>query len=127
MAVTDVTARETAPTNGEISGVNIALDGTGDNEAPCNYLTDPTCDGVRTSAAPSVTGKYNNYTMEVVQQIGSDSFSPGHGVLISKTKNTASSCGSSSCFVWVIDAHPGGHQPGRLRRGRRHAEPGDDR
>ena len=44
--------------------------------------------------------------MEVVQQIGSDSFTPGHGVLISKTKTTSSSCGSSSCFVWVIDAHP---------------------
>jgi hypothetical protein len=41
-----------------------------------------------------------------VQQIGSDSFSPGHGVLISKTKDRSSSCGSSSCFVWVIDAHP---------------------
>ncbi|HEY6891933.1 MAG TPA: hypothetical protein VI300_29295, partial [Solirubrobacter sp.] len=105
MAVTDVTARETAPTGGEISGVNIALNGAGDKEPPCNYLTDPTCDGVRTQGT-GVTGKYDNYTMEVVQQIGSDSFSPGHGVLISKTKNTASSCGSSSCFVWVIDAHP---------------------
>jgi M6 family metalloprotease-like protein len=106
MAVADVTAREQAPTSGEISGVNIVLDGSGDNEAPCNYLTDPTCDGVRTQGT-GVTGKYNNYTMEVVQQIGSDSFSPGHGVLISKTKNTSSSCGSSSCFVWVVDAHPG--------------------
>ncbi len=105
MAVTDVTARETAPTGGEISGVNITLDGAGDKETPCNYLVDPTCDGVRTSGT-TVTGKYNNYTLEVVQQIGSDSFSPGHGVLISKTKTTSSSCGSSSCFVWVIDAHP---------------------
>src|SRR6201999_2002762 len=81
MAVTDVTARETAPTTGEISDVNIALNGAGDKEAPCNYLTDPTCDGVRTQGT-GVTGKYDNYTMEVVQQIGSDSFSPGHGVLI---------------------------------------------
>ncbi len=105
MAVTDVTAREIAPTGGEISGVNIVLDGAGDKETPCDYRVDPTCDGVRTSGS-SVTGKYNNYTMEVVQQIGSDSFSPGHGVLISKTKNSSSSCGSSSCFVWVVDAHP---------------------
>jgi hypothetical protein len=44
--------------------------------------------------------------MEVVQQIGSDSFDPGHGVLISKSKNTASSCGNFTCFVWFIDAHP---------------------
>ena len=48
MAVTDVTAREAAPTGGEISGVNITLDGAGDKETPCNYLVDPTCDGVRT-------------------------------------------------------------------------------
>jgi M6 family metalloprotease-like protein len=105
MAVTDVTARETAPTGGELSGVNITLDGAGDKETPCDYRVDPTCDGVRTSGS-SVTGKYNNYTIEVVQQIGSDSFSPGHGVLISKTKTSSSNCGSSNCFVWVVDAHP---------------------
>ena len=61
---------------------------------------------MRAPANGTITGKYNNYTMEVVQQIGSDSFDPGHGVLISKTKNTASSCGNFNCFVWVIDAHP---------------------
>ncbi|HEY6890531.1 MAG TPA: immune inhibitor A domain-containing protein [Solirubrobacter sp.] len=105
MAVADVTAREVAPTGGEISGVTVVLDGTGDNEAPCNYVTDPTCDGVRTQGT-GITGKYNNYHMEVVQQIGSDSFDPGHGVLISKSKNTASSCGNFTCFVWFIDAHP---------------------
>jgi M6 family metalloprotease-like protein len=105
IAVADVTAREVAPTGGEISGVNIVLDGAGDKEAPCNYVTDPTCDGVRTSGS-SVTGKYNNYTVEVVQQIGSDSFDPGHGVLLAKTKNTASNCGNFNCFVWFIDAHP---------------------
>ena len=105
MAVADVTAREVAPTGGEISGVTVVLDGTGDNEAPCNYIQDPTCDGVRTQGT-GITGKYNNYHMEVVQQIGSDSFDPGHGVLISKSKNTASSCGNFTCFVWFIDAHP---------------------
>ena len=45
--------------------------------------------------------------MEVVQQIGSDSFDPGHGVLISKVKNSSSNCGASVyCFAWVIDSHP---------------------
>jgi hypothetical protein len=107
MAVTDVTARETAPSGGELSGVNIKLDGAGDKETPCDYKADPNCDGVRIDTRTGqVTGKYDNYTMEVVQQIGSDSFSPGHGVLISKTKERSSSCGSSSCFVWVVDAHP---------------------
>ncbi len=85
--------------------MRVLLDGAGDKEAPCNYVTDPTCDGVRTQGT-TVTGKYNDYTVEVVQQIGADSFDPGHGVLFAKTKNTASSCGSFSCFVWFIDAHP---------------------
>src|SRR4051794_17811191 len=109
MAVADVTARETAPSGGEIAGVNIALNGTGDNEPPCvinGTLTTPNCDGVARNAAGVVGNKWNNYTMEVVQQIGSDSFDPGHGVLISKTKNANSSCGSYSCFVWVVDSHP---------------------
>ena len=54
----------------------------------------------------TITGKYNAYTMEVVQQIGSDSFDPGHGVIINKVKNSSSSCGGSSCFAWMIDSHP---------------------
>src|SRR3954454_5670212 len=109
MAVADVTAREVAPTGGEIAGVNIALDGTGDNEAPCvinGVLQSPNCDGVSRNAAGVIGNKWNNYTMEVAQQIGSDSFDPGHGVLISKTKNANSSCGSYNCFVWVVDSHP---------------------
>jgi M6 family metalloprotease-like protein len=106
MAIADVTAREIAPTGGEISGVNIALNGTGDNETPCVVATNPNCDGVIRAANGTISGKWNNYTMEVVQQIGSDSFDPGHGVLISKTKTNNSSCGSYNCFVWVVDAHP---------------------
>ena len=110
MAVADVTARETAPTGGELSGVNIALNGTGDNEPPCiinGVLQSPDCDGVARSASGTISGKWNNYTMEVVQQIGSDSFDPGHGVLISKTKTGGgSNCGTFTCFVWVVDSHP---------------------
>src|SRR4051794_36497998 len=106
IAVADVTAREVPPEGGgAVSGINIVLDGAGDKEAPCDYLQDPACDGVRLAANGTVTGKYNNYTVEVVQQIGSDSFDPGHGVLLAKTKNTASNCGNFNCFVWFIDAH----------------------
>ena len=83
--------------------------------------TDPTCDGVRTQGT-GVTGKYNNYTMEVVQQIGSDSFDPGHGVLISKTKNTVVLLRLLQLLRVGHRLAPGGHQPGRLRRRRRHAE-----
>jgi M6 family metalloprotease-like protein len=106
MAVADVTAREVAPTGGEISGVTVVLDGAGDTGTPCNYVENPYCDGVRVGTNGQITGKYNNFHMEVVQQIGSDSFDPGHGVLISKSKNQSSSCGNFNCFVWFIDAHP---------------------
>ncbi len=54
-----------------------------------------------------MTNGFNQYTAEVVQQIGSDSFDPGHGVLLAKTKTAEnSSCGTFSCFDWIIDAHP---------------------
>ena len=124
MAVADVTAREIAPTGGEISGVNIALDGTGDNEPPCTSTA--TCIARlrrrRAQRRRHGHGKCNDYTMEVVQQIGSDSFDPGHGVLISKTKTGNSSCGTFTCFVWVIDAHPEDINQVDFVARRRHAE-----
>ena len=43
----------------------------------CNAATDPFCDG----------GGYDNYTLEVVDRMGSDSFTPDSGVLLAKTKN----------------------------------------
>jgi len=52
---------------------------------------------------------YNNYTVEVVQRIGFDSFCPDSGVLIAKNKDRASSTGGPNAyniFNWVIDAHP---------------------
>jgi M6 family metalloprotease-like protein len=107
VAVADVTAREVPHSAGDVAGVRIELDGTtGDNATPCVVATDWRCDGVRTQGT-TVTGKYNAYTMEAVQQIGSDSFAPGHGVLITKVKNSSSNCGNNvNCFAWVIDSHP---------------------
>jgi len=106
VAVADVTAREVPHTTGEVAGVQVQLDGTGDNSAPCTNA-DWRCDGVRTQNGTTV-GKYNAFTMEVVQQIGSDSFDPGHGVLITKTKtNERDSCGAGvNCWAWIIDSHP---------------------
>jgi hypothetical protein len=50
---------------------------------------------------------FTNYTFEVSDQIGSDSFQADSGVLLMKNKvSEGSSCGSFSCFAWVIDAHP---------------------
>ena len=60
------------------------------------------------TADPLCAGQpvFNFYTVEVVQRIGYDSFTPDNGVLIAKNKNgEGQSCGYN-CFTWVIDAHP---------------------
>ncbi|MDA0169224.1 hypothetical protein OJ998_09020 [Solirubrobacter taibaiensis] len=110
VAVADVTAREVPHSAGDVAGVRIELDGTtGDNSTPCTVAAEWRCDGVtRNATTGAISGKYNAYTMEAVQQIGSDSFAPGHGVLITKVKNSSSNCGAPqiSCFAWVIDSHP---------------------
>ena len=41
------------------------------------------------------------YRVEAVQQVGNDSFAPGHGMLISKSERTA-----APPIVWMIDANP---------------------
>ena len=106
IAVAEVKAREVAP-NGDLAGVRVLLNG-GDKNPPCRYHTNPTCEGpwYTTATGTNVTPGFNDYTMEVVQQVGSDSYSPGHGVLIGKSKNSNSSCGSFNCFVWYIDSNP---------------------
>jgi M6 family metalloprotease-like protein len=107
MAVAEIKAREVAP-NGDLAGVRVLLNGAGDTNPPCRYQTSPMCEGpwYTSATGTGVSQRFNDYTMEVVQQIGSDSFSPGHGVLIGKSKNGSSSCGSFNCFVWYIDSNP---------------------
>ncbi|GAA4072102.1 M6 family metalloprotease domain-containing protein [Nonomuraea soli] len=85
-----VTARAVQPGASGLSGVNVAFDGL-DNAPACDWRTDPLCDG----------GGYNNYTVEVVDRMGTDSFTPDAGVLLAKTKNA-----DSAPFEWVIDANP---------------------
>ncbi len=95
VTVTEVTARAIQRER-ETSGINIVM-GTGttpatsgDRAAPCP-VTDYQCDG----------RGYNNYTLEVVDRMGADSFTPDSGVLINKTKNR-----DRAPFIWTIDAHP---------------------
>lgn len=73
-----------------LNGVNVAMK-TGDKEPACDVSQDYTCD----------KGGYNNYTVEVVDRIGTDSFTPDHGVMLAKTKDA-----DAAPFVWVIDANP---------------------
>lgn len=94
LVMMDVTARavpvgDEAGRPGSI-GFTLAME-TGDLAPPCNPAEDYTCDG----------RGYNNYTVEVVDRMGSDSFTPDSGVMISKTKNA-----DSAPWQWVIDANP---------------------
>ena len=88
--VAKVTARSVRPGPTGLSGVNVAL-GTGDLSPACDTSTDPLCDG----------GRYNNYTVEVVDRMGFDSFTPDSGVLLAKTKNA-----DNAPFIWTVDANP---------------------
>jgi len=99
LAVATVVARAVEPVSGTFAGVSVTLDGEApqDRTPPCDIKTDPYCAG-----APV----WNSYSLEVVQRIGYDSFTPDNGVLIAKNKvKPDNSCGYG-CFTWVIDAHP---------------------
>jgi M6 family metalloprotease-like protein len=102
LAVATVTAREVAPFDGCFAGIKIKLDG----EAPRDRtpVEDPA-----THPLYAGTPNYTDYTLEVVQRIGYDSFCPDSGVLLAKNKEQASGTGGPNgfnCFNWVIDAHP---------------------
>ncbi|MDY0393714.1 FixG Ig-like domain-containing protein [Virgibacillus halophilus] len=91
----DVTARQ-VPIGSEfgrtgIHGINISMD----DLTPKDYLGDDWRNDMLGGQG------YNNYTLEVIDRIGADSFATDSGVLISKTKNA-----ESAPNVWVVDSHP---------------------
>ncbi|WP_061300324.1 M6 family metalloprotease domain-containing protein [Herbidospora cretacea] len=90
LVTAEVTARVIQPGAKGLSGINVAFQ-TGDKSPACQWQTDPLCDG----------GNYNNYTLEVVDRVGADSFTPDSGVLLAKTKDQ-----DSAPFEWVVDANP---------------------
>jgi M6 family metalloprotease-like protein len=99
LAVATITARAVEPKPGGLAGITVTLDGSApqDKTPLCDMKADPLC------AGGSV---FNFYSLEVVQRIGYDSFTPDNGVLLAKNKNgEGPSCGYN-CFTWVIDAHP---------------------
>jgi M6 family metalloprotease-like protein len=102
LAVARVTARAHKPLPDELTGIVVRLDGDApqDRTPPSDPTKDPLSQGVQ---------NYNSYTLEVVQRIGYDSFTPSGGVLITKNKDQASPVGgpnSFNLFNWVIDANP---------------------
>jgi M6 family metalloprotease-like protein len=101
LAVANITARAVEPLPGEFAGIVVRLDGTPRDRTPP--------EDARTNALYPGQPLYNNYTLEVVQRIGYDSFCPDNGVLIAKNKDREGPTGgpnSFNCFSWVVDAHP---------------------
>ena len=72
-------------------GVNLVLDGGDLSTGSCTRKAKWDCDG----------GSFDNYTLEVIDRMGTDSFQPDSGVMISKTKNQ-----DRNPFIWTIDANP---------------------
>ena len=102
LAVIDVTARAVDPLPGTVAGVSIRLDGAAPRD---RTPVDTPAVNPLSSGVPN----YDFYTMEVVQRIGYDSFTPDNGVLIAKNKDRTSATGGPNgpnVFAWTIDAHP---------------------
>ncbi len=91
----DIISRE-VPTGSQfgrtgLHGINISMV----DNTPANSLSDDWRADMQRGAK-----WYNNYTLEVVDRVGYDSFVPDSGVLLAKTKNT-----ESAPNIWVIDSH----------------------
>lgn len=106
MVVDTVVARSVDPGAEGTSGIRVLLDG-GDKTPKCDVNTDPFCDG-NDPESTDLRKRWNDYTLEVVDRMGFDSFTPDSGVIIAKNKEVGyegDSCGYN-CFNWVIDANP---------------------
>ena len=103
IAVAEVTARAVDPLPGTYAGIVVRFDGEkpGDLTPPDDPATNPLSAGIP---------NYSFYTLEVVQRIGYDSFTPDSGVLMAKNKDSlrGSNGGPNqfNSYIWVIDAHP---------------------
>jgi hypothetical protein len=99
LAVVNVTARALDPGPDAVAGIVVRLDGTApqDRTPPDDANSNPL------SAGKPV---FDFYSIEVVQRLGYDSFTPDNGVLIAKNKDKESNSCGYNCFTWVIDAHP---------------------
>jgi M6 family metalloprotease-like protein len=99
LALARITARAVEPSAGTVAGVTVTLDGEApqDRTPPCDLKTDPLCAGEPV---------WNFYSLEVVQRIGYDSFTPDAGVLLAKNKDREGNTCGYNCFTWVVDARP---------------------
>ncbi|HWL33159.1 MAG TPA: M6 family metalloprotease domain-containing protein [Gaiellaceae bacterium] len=96
IAVVDLKARESVP-DGDLVGLTVGL-GSGDLAGTC---ANQGYTGADVFYCPNRTGpNYLHYRLEVVDRVGNDSFIPGHGVLLTKSRN------SGTPRVWMIDPNP---------------------
>ena len=95
MIVATVKARSAIPNSSDLQGIRVEL--SSDRTPTCSTSTNPLCAG---------TPVYNFYSVETVQRIGADSFTPDNGVLLAKNKNAETNTCGYLCFTWVIDANP---------------------
>ncbi|WP_199521475.1 peptidase M6 [Jiangella anatolica] len=100
-----VTARAVDAGADGTSGVRVRLDGEGipDRTPDCDANADPFC---HTDRLANGTTGWDDYTVEVVDRMGFDSFTPDSGVMIAKNKPRGSNTCGYSCFNWTIDANP---------------------
>jgi len=98
VAVATLRAREYVPGERDQVALDLDVDGgwtLGACEAQMASIGEPDTD----FWCPDGTS-WLDYTMEVVDRVGNDSFTPGHGVLLAQNRN------SGSPREWLIDANP---------------------
>ncbi|HYK06827.1 MAG TPA: immune inhibitor A domain-containing protein [Gaiellaceae bacterium] len=94
IAVARIQARESVPDDGELVGLTVNFGDGGDAAGNCanqGYIGD------LLFYCPNRSGSYTAYRLEVVERVGNDSFVPGHGVLLSKSRM------QGTPNVWLID------------------------
>jgi M6 family metalloprotease-like protein len=91
VAVVRLKARSSVPED-DLAGLTVNFGTGGDLAGSCANQ------GLDSFYCPG-TG-YLHYRMEVVDRVGNDSFAPGHGVLLAKSRN------SGTPRVWLIDPNP---------------------
>ena len=97
VAVVEMQARESAPDDGELVGLTVNFGTGGDAAGTCanqGYVGDTLF------YCPNRSGSYTAYRLEVVDQVGNDSYTPGHGVLLSKSRT------NGTPNAWIIDPNP---------------------
>ena len=97
VAVVTVNARSSVPEDGELVGLTVNFGTGGDLAGNC---ANQGYTGDQLFYCPNRSGSYTAYRLEVVDRVGNDSYTPGHGVLLSKSRT------SGTPNAWIIDPRP---------------------